>query len=276
MTTVTKTKGATLRRVYEICLAGLTVEVGLLFIWQVWSLFSTGDKAFSRASVAEYFAPIAPFVWLWIAAVVGAAVVWYIFPAPKRDMGAILDPKCTLKKLRRRLPEGGERTQSKKQGALRAVVWGVCAALCIVCAVFAVVTLTGDIALKATEGFFAAHSEAERILRAMPWLLGGLCAFAAASYYDEYSAEKEISLVKAELVENAKKGIKATGEPKPTLWERLCEKAPFFRSKWFMIAVRALVGAIAIVLIVVGIGNGGMADVLEKAINICTQCIGLG
>ncbi|MBQ7948195.1 MAG: thioredoxin [Clostridia bacterium] len=29
-------------------------------------------------------------------------------------------------------------------------------------------------------------------------------------------------------------------------------------------------------LFVFGIFNGGMADVLTKAINICTQCIGLG
>ncbi|MBE7080094.1 MAG: thioredoxin [Clostridiales bacterium] len=37
--------------------------------------------------------------------------------------------------------------------------------------------------------------------------------------------------------------------------------------------VLAVCGA---VLVVVGIFNGGMASILEKAINICTQCIGLG
>jgi hypothetical protein len=31
-----------------------------------------------------------------------------------------------------------------------------------------------------------------------------------------------------------------------------------------------------LLFIVLGIVNGGMADVLNKAIKICTECIGLG
>ena len=40
--------------------------------------------------------------------------------------------------------------------------------------------------------------------------------------------------------------------------------------------VRIALYAAALVLIVLGINNGGMRDVLIKAINICTECIGLG
>ena len=39
---------------------------------------------------------------------------------------------------------------------------------------------------------------------------------------------------------------------------------------------RAVVGITAITFIIVGIFNGGANDVLIKAINICTECIGLG
>lgn len=39
---------------------------------------------------------------------------------------------------------------------------------------------------------------------------------------------------------------------------------------------RILLYAVALLLIVAGILNGGMRDVLIKAINICTECIGLG
>lgn len=279
MTEITKDKGAKIRRVYEICLAGLTIEVGLLFIVQVWALFSIGEKAFSRASVAEHFKPIAPFVWLWLVAIVGAVVIWSVFPAPKETAGAALDPKYTLQKLRRRLPEttGDPVSESKKQTIKRTVVWCVCAAFCIACAIVAIVYLTGDITLKAQEGFFASHGEAERLLRATPWVLGGLCAVVAASYYDGHSANKEISLVKAEIVENAKKGVKiAKRADKETLFDKLCKKIPFLKSKWCMVALRAAIGVLAVVLIIIGIDNGGMADVLEKAINICTQCIGLG
>lgn len=40
--------------------------------------------------------------------------------------------------------------------------------------------------------------------------------------------------------------------------------------------VRVTVIAVAIAFIIAGIFNGGMADVLGKAVRICTECIGLG
>lgn len=39
---------------------------------------------------------------------------------------------------------------------------------------------------------------------------------------------------------------------------------------------RAMLYAVAMGLIALGVLNGGMRDVLIKAINICTECIGLG
>lgn len=43
-----------------------------------------------------------------------------------------------------------------------------------------------------------------------------------------------------------------------------------------LLAVRIAVAAIALALIAAGIINGGTRDVFVKAINICTECIGLG
>lgn len=40
--------------------------------------------------------------------------------------------------------------------------------------------------------------------------------------------------------------------------------------------LRGAIIALAVLLIVLGIANGGLWDVLVKAINICTECIGLG
>ena len=41
---------------------------------------------------------------------------------------------------------------------------------------------------------------------------------------------------------------------------------------WIRVLLLALAGG----LIVLGIRNGGLRDVLVKAIQICTECIGLG
>lgn len=42
------------------------------------------------------------------------------------------------------------------------------------------------------------------------------------------------------------------------------------------VPVRLLLLAAAVLFIVLGVLNGGLWDVLVKAINICTECIGLG
>ena len=69
------------------------------------------------------------------------------------------------------------------------------------------------------------------------------------------------------IAENAKKGVvMKTKSPQKTA--RSNERITLFS--------RVAIGVVAVVLIVWGIANGGMADVLGKAINICTQCIGLG
>lgn len=46
--------------------------------------------------------------------------------------------------------------------------------------------------------------------------------------------------------------------------------------KILLLTARIAVGVIAVTFILVGIFNGGANDVLIKAINICTECIGLG
>ena len=39
---------------------------------------------------------------------------------------------------------------------------------------------------------------------------------------------------------------------------------------------KCVILAVAVVFVLIGIFNGGVADVLSKAVKICTECIGLG
>ena len=56
----------------------------------------------------------------------------------------------------------------------------------------------------------------------------------------------------------------------------LAKKHPADGEKRIVWLVRSLILLLAVVMIVAGILNGGMGDVLSKAIRICTECIGLG
>jgi len=58
----------------------------------------------------------------------------------------------------------------------------------------------------------------------------------------------------------------------------VCYNSPSFGKEVFSVqkTIRMLLYAAAAVLIVLGVMRGEAQDVLIKAINICTECIGLG
>ena len=72
------------------------------------------------------------------------------------------------------------------------------------------------------------------------------------------------------LLPRAERPVSLTAQVRQALshWKQQTE-APAQR-------IRIALLAAAVLLIVLGILNGGMYDVLVKAINICTECIGLG
>lgn len=61
----------------------------------------------------------------------------------------------------------------------------------------------------------------------------------------------------------------------PSLDARKYRRAPEKTAK-SKTAQRTVIFAFSILLIVLGIMNGGLKDVFIKAVNICTECIGLG
>lgn len=64
--------------------------------------------------------------------------------------------------------------------------------------------------------------------------------------------------------------------------QKIFPKGKFFKQqtayqkKNFTIKGYLIIYLAALVLVIAGIWNGGLNDVLVKAINICTECIGLG
>lgn len=268
------------KRIYGICLSVLTVAVAALFIIQIWRLFrAETDTPYTVESVSLHFSQIALPFWLWIAAIVGGGVLSYAFPETAEQPKAFVETHILLNRLKGRLPENeGGMVALKRENTLRKAVWGTCAALCAASAVIALAYLfDGDYVVKAQTEFFQSHAEAEKLIKIFPWVLASLCACAGALLYQSYSLKKELSMVKRALAESAKRGEKPVKrETKSTALEKLANKLSFLGKEKSVLVIRLVLAAAGIALFVVGIFNGGMADVLTKAINICTQCIGLG
>ena len=144
----------------------------------------------------------------------------------------------------------------------RRMARGVCAGICAVCSVMAARYL-------ANPAHFASR-ELESVIGRMlwhiaPWIFAGFACAILCECVRGRSFRREIELA-------ARSPERASFKNAQTDSGASCEK----RARLAKTAARAAMFALAVVLLALGAANGGMRDVLVKAINICTECIGLG
>jgi len=272
---MTEKSAQTLRRIYGICLSALTVLIATLFIVQIWAIFRSTD-GYTLEIISEKFSQIAIPFWLWIVAIVGGGVISFIFPETEEMPKAFVDVRITLTRLQARIPKDAESLlEASEKGNGRKIAWGIGVGVCLISTVVALAYLfNAGYVVKFSGEFFQTHAEAEKLIKIAPWVLASLCVCAGALIYQEYSLKKELAQVKGIFAEYAKnKALVQPQEKEESAWEKMSKR---LSSPKLLTAVRAGLAIVGIALFVIGIFNGGMADVLAKAVNICTQCIGLG
>ena len=256
------------RLVYGIFLGAFTVAVGILFLTQAADIYFSGIP-YSREVVSQRLSLISIPFFLWIAAIVAGAVLWAVFPVPAERPKVSPDARKTLNKMLGRTATDCDKEEYlsalqkvRKEQKTRRIVWLCVLVLLLACAVYCLVRL------------FRFSDYPHDPTQAVLWLVRDLLPFLAAAFllciaaviYDGIGAKKSLPYAKAMLAAAGK-----TTEP-----IRQSGAAAVLHSEKFLLAVRIAVFLIAVSFIVWGILNGGMADVLGKAINICTECIGLG
>ena len=267
----------TVRIIYQWLLAFLSVAVGIAFIAQIVSIYrSTPQNPYTVERIEEHFKEIAPLFWAWIVLIAGGGVLFAVIPEEKTKPRAYTELKNTLIKLENRLPINSDFSEIKKQRSFRLVLGCVGLVLCLVSGIVSLSILLDSSYTPTFKGdFFAAHGgAADRLLTVMPWAIAAFLAAVTVSVLFGVSEKKELGILKAELVKNAKdKGEKRKAKK---LSEKVYEKFPILKSEKLLLGVRIGLGIIGVTFVVWGVSNGGMADVLAKAVEICTQCIGLG
>ncbi len=108
--------------------------------------------------------------------------------------------------------------------------------------------------LEQVMGQFAVH--------VFPWIILGLAVLIVSAILQGKSIQREYDAIMVRIKEEKAAGIKA--EPQT---EKPARNGNALR--WLLLAV-------AVVFIILGIRNGSMAAVVNKAIRICTECVGLG
>ena len=96
----------------------------------------------------------------------------------------------------------------------------------------------------------------------LPWTALGIACLIVSTVLEGKSIQREYDAIMARIKEEKEAGIRA--EPK--------EKTP---ARDYMI-LRLVLLTLAVVFIIAGVLNGSMTAVINKAIRICTECVGLG
>lgn len=251
-----------IHKIYGIALGAMLIVAGICLIAACVGIYLSGDKPFSPASVAVAFSGIAIPVYLCLALIVGGFILDGFFAEkanrlpPEKQYGVILSrlhekldtDRCDPQLQAQIIRQQKNRRLHKCIGAVLLLAGSV-VFLCygLNGANFDQQDITGSM-VKAMHLFIPCL--------AVPFLYAVFSA-----YYQRRSIQKEIALVK-EAIAAAPAEKKAAVQPKD-------------RSKLFL-GLRLAVLGLAVAVMLYGFFSGGTNDVLTKAINICTECVGLG
>ncbi len=253
-----KDRTARVLRIFRVIHSISIVVCGICLMCACVSIYRSGDAPYSRESVAAAFSVIAVPVYLCIGLTLVNAIVAFLFPQepgkPRRsqDLQATLTRLCATRDLSAD-PDVTARIQAERTGRRRRSIlrWST---LVILSLCFLIYALNADHFHDSDIN----GSMVKAMYRLVPGLLLAFSVTDATLRYQEKSMITEIELLKSLPKNNAPMAQKAAEPEKKIALLRL----------GFIVA--------AIGLVTLGAATGGIADVLAKAVNICTECIGLG
>lgn len=259
--------------IYGISLSVVVILAALSLILSCYNIYDGGDGEFSREIVAEQFSRIAVLVYICLAGIVGGVILSICLPVVKESDGkenikhlkAHPNFYMTRERLAKKVdlatcsPELAKKIKTER--IKRAVSAGICAVVCAIAAIPLLLRISNP---QNYDKYQINESIIPAVAFTLIWCVCALIFCLALSILVRASQKVEISYLKEAI------SLGATA-PKKT-----DDTSKAKKKKIITWSVRGVILAVAIVFIVVGIFNGGMADVLGKAIRLCTECIGLG
>ena len=247
-----------LHLIYGIVLSALIVALGICLVLSCITIYKSGDRPFTVESISTQFKKIAWLSLLCDFAIVGGIVLSLALPLEDKKPRAIRDKKASLAKLYARAKANGVSVScAERLKKIRKALDYSCIAICAFSALPTVFYLIN------ADNFIGKVNDSVKALAlfVLPFAAISFAAVCVKYYLGDSFADKEEKLLKSALSSD-------TSAKKPEIKNE--------KSVPVVTIVRIIVFAVTVAFIVLGIFNGGMSDVLEKAIKICTECIGLG
>ncbi len=271
---------------YGIVLSLLVITLGVLLIASCLDIYHSGPRPFSTESVSEHFAAIALPFYLCLIWVLGGFVLSIALPLEKSKLKAHVSPEITLSRLSGKLDM--ERCPEELAQGIRDLrKWRLILTLVntvffLVGATLALIYALNKNNFPAADGQFNAEI-LHGTLKISRYLVLPFLSSIAVSLANHEFRKREIALTKEAIALCAAPPAlcRTSGEVACDATKRLCPIKKITsvfakREKEILLVTRCAVLLIGLAFVIVGIVNGGMADVVQKAIKICTECIGLG
>ena len=248
-----------LRLIHTVCgcvISAALIAAAVCLIISAYTIYKSGDSPYTPESIGAEYAKIAVPLWIAIGSIFAGIILNVALPLPKSKNKALKDPFIKLRILQKKLPEASMTVKIKREREFRKLMKIICAVLCLASFIPAVLLLTWFDHFTVSNLTVALLETVQLLLVGV--IISGVLLF-ILSILENKSAEREIEWSKIAISSS----------------EKSEEKAPENNENKIKIARLVLVG-VACALIVIGLTQDGFYDVLQKAIRICTECIGLG
>lgn len=275
----------TVRLVYGIIFSAFTAVVGALFIWQTLKIYIGGKNAglsspFSREKVVEGLSVISVPFWVWIALIFVGFILWEVFSNIEKPKFS-QDARYTLYCLKKKVSFASSDEYKSQMGFVKQhetillILWLIVAAAAVAVAFGAIIYFV----IPSHFPKIDINGEMLNMVKTLlPCVMIVFLLSCGVAVFEGYSAKKQIPYIKQII--KAKKDKSESEYTPHDLNYALSAVKRFFCDREFCFAlklgIRIGVGCLGVVFIIAGILNESVKDVFIKAINICTECIGLG
>lgn len=234
-----------MKRICSWVTAILVLIMAVLLIVSCISIDQSGSRPFSRTVIAVYAERLSVIGILCLLAV----IIGLMLPGAAEKTKAIRDQDTLLRRYDAAIPDALKEQQLRRKYRL---AFGIA---CMILSVYPVIYFTDPTHFTVTDvnGDILRAALTALVPTAAAMALQLLCR-----HLELASISREIEVYRSNGIKPGKVPTKENADPKKI---RL---------------IRGILLGAAIVMLVVGAFNGGAADVLGKAIRICTECIGLG
>ena len=247
-----------IQKLYAAAVTVITILAGLCLMAACLGIYLSGDKPFSREAVGAAFSTIAIVEYLCLGVVILGFVLEWLLPKQDRSVRVLRQHKRILSRLyaTKDLQQGSSLTVrhiTQLQSYER--IWQAVTIISLGAGILAFVVYL------LSEDRFLLDDINGCVIRATVALLICMSVPFACATIGHY---QRIDLMEQQIV--LLKELPALADP----------HTPPAKATPSLLLPRLVFLAAAIALLVYGFFTGGTADVLVKAINICTECVGLG